>query len=519
MQLVIENVWTTAVDALPEEQRFLVDYLTFDDDQARFTAAHFGKKHAFQADTRMHLFSEAKQRFPTGLVFGSTGVLEGLRENGFEAPKLVDLRHFPGGPDPEADLAWLRADQEAAVDAMIEHGRGIAWMATGAGKTEIQFGMIRSVPCHWLMLVHQADLLDQHRKRWLERGGNEPGVVGTISVTDKKGRKKKVSMKTPDPGRRFTIATFQTILRALNLKETWVLDLLADVEGLLVDETHVAAAKSFYKVIMACRRAYYRYGFSATPLQRSDRKSIFTVAALGPVIHTVRAHTLIEDGLLARPKIRMVSVRQDVPHEMERFDHVYQAVVQKSVLRNEAVLGMVKQAAKPCWVFVKSVAHGKVLAALIKRFVTRKVEFVWGQTSARNDAIVRNANGETDVLVCSVVFQAGVDQPNLAAVVIASAGKSVIAALQKVGRGMRLSAGKDTFEVWDVYDEGVREPEPEMAEFEKGKPHPVARHAKERVKAYLAEKFETVSYDLETGKEMPMRTRRRRSDTKQGSLF
>jgi superfamily II DNA or RNA helicase len=36
---------------------------------------------------------------------------------------------------------------------------------------------------------------------------------------------------------------------------------------------------------------------------------------------------------------------------------------------------------------------------------------------------------------------------------MASAGKSVIASLQKIGRGMRVSEGKTTFEVWDFLDE------------------------------------------------------------------
>ena len=82
---------------------------------------------------------------------------------------------------------------------------------------------------------------------------------------------------------------------------------------------------------------------------------------------------------------------------------------------------------------------------------------------------------EVDVVVCSKVFQQGIDIPELRAVVIGGGGKSIIAALQRLGRGGRATENKSTFELWDVADEGCMW---------------LRRHARARRKAYLSEGYQ-----------------------------
>ena len=86
------------------------------------------------------------------------------------------------------------------------------------------------------------------------------------------------------------------------------------------------------------------------------------------------------------------------------------------------------------------------------------------------------------MLICSKIFQEGTDIPELRSVVIASGGKSVIEAVQKIGRGMRMSKGKgDSFEVWDIWDTGRKM---------------LAKHAKSRRKAYTDEGYEVKEVDI-----------------------
>ena len=104
------------------------------------------------------------------------------------------------------------------------------------------------------------------------------------------------------------------------------------------------------------------------------------------------------------------------------------------------------------------------------------------------------AAGRYDVLICSVIFQEGEDVPDLRSVVIGSAGKSVIATLQRIGRGMRRASGKDEFEVFDVADLGCG-----CMSGPASHRHPgckwLDKHTRDRIKAYTTEGHETVLED------------------------
>jgi superfamily II DNA or RNA helicase len=104
---------------------------------------------------------------------------------------------------------------------------------------------------------------------------------------------------------------------------------------------------------------------------------------------------------------------------------------------------------------------------------------LWGEKStAKRDAAVRRlVTGDIDVLIVSVIFQEGTDIPDIRSVIVGSAGKSAIAAIQRVGRGMRVVEGKKEFHVYDVYDKGHRT---------------LKKWAKERKAAYELEGYEVV---------------------------
>lgn len=233
---------------------------------------------------------------------------------------------------------------------------------------------------------------------------------------------------------------------------------------------------------MATTKAAYRVGLSGTPLARGDRRSVQAIAALGPVIYRQRADELVKAGILARPQIKMAVVAQACSRPT--WQGVYGDLVVRSAKRNAALVTMAQRCEKPALLFVKEVAHGKHLERALLNAGLR-AGFVWGShgSAYRRSMISRLVRADLDVLVCSVVFQEGVDIPSLRSVIVASGGRSVIAAIQRVGRGTRIErnhAGvviKDSFEVWDVADRGHDWME---------------RAAKERRRAYLHEGYETV---------------------------
>jgi DNA excision repair protein ERCC-3 len=454
MRLRVENL-RTLVDANDIESDWLFEYLAFDNPQARFYKRQIG-------DTKTRLFNRMTRSFPSGFV----GLVEpAAAQSGFDV-EVLDTRIQPVQRDTSADLGWLRDYQLKGVQIAAKKGNGIIWLPTGGGKTEIAVGLATAFPCRWTFLVHRSSLMQQAAERYEQRTGAPAGRIG----------------EGLDQIERFTVATFQTLyaniknasIRTKDPKTKRLIELVARTEGLIVDECHTLPANSFFRVVMRMKQAYWRIGISGTPLSRSDRRSLMAVGALGPVIYRVKPELLISRGLLARPDIRMITIQ--TPSNKPTYQGVYGEAIVRNTLRNNEIVAAAKTAAKPALIFVKEIKHGKAILSRLER-AGIPAEFVWGNTvtPARMASVKRLVRGDIDVLICSVVFQEGVDIPELKSVIIGTAGKSVIAAIQRVGRGMRMSADKGgKFEVWDFNDTGNRLLE---------------RHSKERMRAYEREGY------------------------------
>jgi superfamily II DNA or RNA helicase len=133
------------------------------------------------------------------------------------------------------------------------------------------------------------------------------------------------------------------------------------------------------------------------------------------------------------------------------------------------------------------------------------VEFVFGkvQTHARQGAVRRLVHGDIDVLIANVIFQEGIDIPELQSVVNAAGGKSTIAAVQTTGRGMRRhdSTGRETkaeFFVYDVADRscGCRYRGSDgKARYGHAGCRWAERHTRGRMLAYRGEGYEVTEVD------------------------
>lgn len=461
MWILAGNLYAKLQKSTEAERHFVQDYLTFVDANARF-------KNGDQTTCLLNLFNET---FPSGLV----GMVKKAALAAGHQVKVIDQRTRPVQPDPNADLAWLRDYQQEAVGAIVKNSRGIIWVPTGGGKGEIVIGLTRAMPCNWLFIVHRGNLVNDIAARYEKHNpGREAGRIGdgTWTVAD------------PEQGvGTLTCATFQTL--AANMKKPRFKALVKSAEAVVIDEAHTLPAQSFWKVAMALKETYYRVAMSGTPLARGDRRSLFTIAATGPVVYRVRTETLVKRGILARPKIRMLRCYQE--SDKPTWQGAYGELVVRSTQRNRLLVDAAKKASRPTLVFVKEIKHGKKLRERMEK-AGLKADFVWGSDSqsTRDYSVKRLVRGDTDVLICSVVFQEGVDIPELASVIIAAGGKSIIATLQRIGRGMRSNAGKkQEFEVVDVLDVGNQWTE---------------KHARMRKSSYLKEGHEVAIVTTTPGK-------------------
>lgn len=460
------NVWSKVTQASDAELAWLDSFLTFRDPKNWYSKAPAEK--LLCANTLL---------FPTGMI-GS--IIAQGEADGFRVELVQPIPKATPADNP--DLSWLRDYQKAAVAAIVQKQRGIIRAPTGSGKTEIAVGAVLAIPGKWLFIVHRANLAEQAAKRYELRTGRKAGRVieGNWEATWNEFD--------------FIVATFQTISERLKARHPAAIALVTGATRLLVDESHTIPAASFRTVANGTVNAPVRIGLSGTPLAREDKRSLLSIATLGPIIYSIKTSTLINSGVLARPVINLV------PHNAvvhgETFDAAYKRGVVHSKSRNRLLLDAAQVAEKPCLLFVKGIDHGTILnRALLDAGV--KSTFIWGhhKAQAREAAIAKLAVGDLEVIVCSVVFAEGVDIPCLRSIVIGGAGKSVIRAIQSVGRGMRRTDGKTDFIVHEVFDRGCGCHKASSAEH-----HPgcgwLRDHAEKRRKAYIKEGYSVVDNAL-----------------------
>jgi superfamily II DNA or RNA helicase len=418
MWLEQTNQWVRTIRATDDERSWIETLL-------RGQSSRFRKG--------ANLYDMILERFPSGVL---PLVRQEAKEEGITI-EVMDRRVQPCLARSDAVLGWLRQDQRDAVARAVHMRRGILWCPTAFGKTEVAIGLVATLPCRWLFLVHRANLMTQTAARYeLRFPGQIAGRFGDAHRTVA----------------RFTCATFQTLLA--NAQDPTVQALLADTQGVIFDEVHTLGAAEYWRLAMSLPNAFYRVGLSGTPLARGDDRNLLVVAATGPVIYHKEAAPLIAEGSVSKPMIKLVRVSQIT--NAVSWPEIYKACVVQSARRNAVVTEIAMRAEKPCFVFVKDIQHGETLTAMLRARGVR-AEFVYGEmdNADRARALDKLRSGILEVVVCSVVFQEGVDVPTLRSVVNAAGGKSIIAALQRVGRGMRKSPGKATFEVWDLDDVGV----------------------------------------------------------------
>ena len=401
-----------------------------------YTASGVQHSHAYKNgvwDGKTRLFNSRTRKLPIGLV---TGVQKALQAFGHEV-HVHDHRVYPGKAAytesdfllPGVNMKGSRQYQMDAVLACAQAGSGLLDACTGSGKSLISCALVKGLGLPTLVTVPSVELMDQMYATYTRALGNENGEVGVCGA----GRW--------EPGSWVTIAIMDTL--DARIEDPACKALLESSKVLIVDECHLSGAKTWQKVIMKCP-AYFRYGVSGTPLDRTDGSNLSVIAGLGEVIHNISYKTLVDSHILPHASIVLDKVAApSISPKIREWSSVYSEGISKNPVLLESVVEWVVasyEAGLSCLVLVDHISQGKEIDEALWRVEGKLIPhiFIHGtEKDARPTALVDFEERRLPVLIASRILDTGVSLDSLDVLILASAGKSKIRTLQRLGRVLR----------------------------------------------------------------------------------
>jgi DNA repair protein RadD len=346
----------------------------------------------------------------------------------------------------------LRPYQEAAVAAVYRHlaereDNPCVVIPTGGGKGVIVGKMCADVVERWngriLVLTHVKELVDQNATqagRFLS-----PLLVGMHSA----------GLRRRDIDHPVIVAGIQSVYqKACDLGR---------FDIILVDEAHLLAPdgegmyRTFLRDALVVNPRLRLVGLTATPFRLKDGPICAPGNLLNHVCYEVGVKELIRDGFLSplvskagKAKVDTAGlhvrggefVAEEVEHLMDAEDLVASACAEITEHTRER---------RACLVFASGVQHAEHVATTLAAATGAEIACIFGHTPdpERDRIIVRFKKGELRYLVNVAVLTTGFDAPHVDCVVLLRPTLSPGLFYQMVGRGFRLSPGKQDCMVLD----------------------------------------------------------------------
>jgi superfamily II DNA or RNA helicase len=342
----------------------------------------------------------------------------------------------------------LRPYQQSAVEAMVQHRRGICVAPAGSGKTIIA-----------------AECVKVGIQRCYNAGNCFPSIIW-LAHTNEQVEQGKTAMARLNPD---GFCSVKVCCYASN-PDTRAADIL------VVDEAHHAGAESVQRLVDAVSDSCVVYGFTATPL-REDGVDIECI--IGPIRYTVGRDAIQAVGGVLPAEVRVVpcGVKDALDSEVDALAKTYytsrlqwcdrqngtdeqikrcqyRAALNIGIRDNEARDLLI---CKICWlhdsdsvlVLVDSKEHGKRLKDRIP-----DAHFVSSGSRGRKATLDAFKAGVIRCLICTSLADEGMDAPIAGVLIMAGAGKAFGKIIQRTGRVLRPHPGKDKGIIYDFHDLG-----------------------------------------------------------------
>ena len=352
---------------------------------------------------------------------------------------------WPKGHPVEGTPIMLRDYQVEIVNNFLANPQCLQEIATGAGKTLMTASLSKSVEAYGrsIVIVPNISLVTQTEADYVNMGLDVGVYFG--------GRK--------EIGKTHTICTWQSLNVLLkNTKagtgDTTIGEFLEGVICVIVDEVHQAKAdalKTLLTGVMA--KIPIRWGLTGT-IPKAKFESQALLVSLGPVIGTLAASTLQDQGVLANCHVNIIQLQDQVEFRE------YQTELKYLVSNDERMTAIATQISKVnrtgnTLVLVDRIEAGDILLSKLVNYNTLKddVVFVSGGTKSttRTEQYADVATATNKILIATYgVAAVGINIPRLFNVVLLEPGKSFVRTIQSIGRGLRKASDKEFVQITDI---------------------------------------------------------------------
>jgi superfamily II DNA or RNA helicase len=356
------------------------------------------------------------------------------------------MRMVQAAPVRPPSARELRPYQEEACerlfDALQETGRGQLVLATGMGKTvvmaEVAARLFSSGALAHRRILVLADKRELVRQLQVGFWAQLPKDVPTHLLAPE---------EEPSFWEGTTFATVQTVLSRI--------DTLPEFDAVFVDEAHHIGSRT-YQTVLDKLKPPRLAGVTATPW-RGDEFDIDDV--LGQPLIRVGIADGLRLGYLSEVDYRLLADNLDweMIQQASAFGYTLTELNKRLIIptRDEEAARLVaetfqKEARRSALVFSPSLDHADHFTAMLRLFGLR-VESMYGamQPRERDRLLSRFKAGQIDVLCTVDLFNEGMDVPDVDLIVFMRATHSRRIFVQQLGRGLRVTKGKDKVVVLD----------------------------------------------------------------------
>ena len=330
--------------------------------------------------------------------------------------------------------------QHAALDALefrrqtMGWTRGIVVLPTGTGKTILSALDAQRLGGNVLFLVHRLDILSQsvdaYRMVWPTlKPGYLTGEMKQNEFDCDVLFASKDTLRNPKELRRFDREYFDYIV---------------------VDEVHHGQSPT-YREIIRHFKPHFMLGMTATP-DRMDRKDIFELFDYNKV-YEVSIHEVIEQGFLV--PYTYSGLTDDIDYSRIRYNNNRYRVSDLERLliipeRNAAILEAYLEKGKgdKAIGYCVSITHANRMAKYFREHGV-PAKAIHSQSPDRDELVAEFRNNHFNIAFTVDLFNEGVDFPNVRVLLFLRPTESRTVFMQQLGRGLRVSHGKQRVLVLD----------------------------------------------------------------------